>query len=135
MIHNMNTPLIPGPLHVLLAEDGLVNRRLAHGLLTQEGCRVTIADNGAHALSQLKKSRYDLVLMDVEMPVMDGLDATRAIRQHEKTSGRYTPVIALTSNTNRDECLAAGMDEFLNKPLDLHAFRRVVAKVLKDHAA
>lgn len=123
------------PLHVLVAEDGLVNQRLAHGLLTKEGHRVTFAQNGAQALMQLRRSRYDLVLMDVEMPVMDGLSATEALRDHEKSSGVYTPVIALTSNTNRDECLAAGMDAFLNKPLDINEFRDVVAEVMRDSAA
>jgi CheY-like chemotaxis protein len=123
------------PLHVLVAEDGLMNRRLAHGLLTKEGHRVTFAHNGAQALSQMRKVRYDLVLMDVEMPVMNGLDATEALRHHEKAGGKYTPVIALTSNTNRDECLAAGMDAFLSKPLDIDAFRDVVASVLRDAAA
>ena len=73
--------------------------------------------------------------MDVEMPVMNGLDATEALRHHEKAGGKYTPVIALTSNTNRDECLAAGMDAFLSKPLDIDAFRDVVATVLRDAAA
>ena len=73
--------------------------------------------------------------MDVEMPVMDGLTATEALRNHEKSAGGYTPVIALTSNTNRDECLAAGMDAFLSKPLDINEFRDVVAEVLRDSAA
>lgn len=122
-------------LHILVAEDGLVNRRLAHGLLTQAGYRVTLTDNGAQALSQLRSAHYDLVLMDVDMPVMDGLSATAALRRDERESGRHTPVIALTSNTNRDECLAAGMDAFLPKPLDLNAFRGVVSQVLGDAAA
>lgn len=122
-------------LHVLVAEDGLVNQRLAHGLLTKEGHRVTVAQNGAQALTQLRKFHYDLVLMDVEMPVMDGLAATEALRDQEKLSGDYTPVVALTSNTNRDECLAAGMDAFLNKPLDINEFRDIVAEVIRDSAA
>ena len=86
-------------------------------------------------MSQLRNVHYDLVLMDVEMPVMNGLAATEALRHHEKVAGKYTPVIALTSNTNRDECLAAGMDAFLSKPLDIDAFRDVVATVLRDSAA
>ena len=73
--------------------------------------------------------------MDVEMPVMNGLAATVALRHHERKMGRYTPVIALTSNANREECLAAGMDAFLSKPLDIDAFRNVVAEVMRDAAA
>lgn len=122
-------------LQVLVAEDGLVNRRLAHGLLTKEGHQVTLADNGAQALSQLRQERYDVVLMDIDMPVMNGLAATVALRHHERKTGQYTPVIALTSNTNREECFAAGMDAFLSKPLDINAFRHVVADVLRDSAA
>jgi CheY-like chemotaxis protein len=68
--------------------------------------------------------------MDVEMPVMDGIAATQAIRDLEKRTGGHTPVIALTSNANRDECLAAGMDAFLNKPLHLGALRHVLGNVL-----
>ncbi|MHB9077189.1 MAG: response regulator [Pirellulaceae bacterium] len=135
MIQKPRRSTSPQPLRVLVAEDGLMNRRLAHGLLTKEGHHVTLAHNGAQALSQLRKVRYDLVLMDVEMPVMNGLDATEALRHQEKAGGNYTPVIALTSNTNRDECLAAGMDAFLSKPLDIDAFRDVVATVLRDAAA
>jgi len=112
-----------------------MNRRLAHGLLTKEGHYVTLADNGAQALSQLRQGRYDVVLMDVEMPIMNGLAATAALRRHERKMGRYTPVIALTSNTNREECLAAGMDAFLNKPLTIGAFRNVLADVMRDSAA
>jgi CheY-like chemotaxis protein len=123
------------PLQVLVAEDGLMNRRLAHRLLTKEGHHVTLADNGAQALSRLRRARYDVVLMDVEMPVMNGLAATVALRHHERKMGRYTPVIALTSNTDREECLAAGMDAFLSKPLDIDAFRNVVAEVMRDSAA
>ncbi len=118
------------PLNVLVAEDGLTNRVLAQGLLTQDGHRVTLAENGARAVSQLFNASYDVILMDVDMPVMDGLAATRTIRRRESSLGRRTPVIALTSNANRDECLAAGMDGFLAKPLDLNAFRRVVASLL-----
>ena len=135
MIQKPRTLNTAQPLQVLVAEDGLVNRRLAHGLLTREGHHVTLADNGAQALSQLREARYDVVLMDVEMPVMNGLAATVALRRHERKTGRYTPVIALTSNTNRDECLAAGMDAFLSKPLNIHAFRNVVAEVMRDSAA
>ncbi len=138
MIHMIQTPTratATPTLHVLVVEDGLVNRRLAQGLLQKAGYRVTLTDNGAEALSHLRSDHYDLVLMDVDMPIMNGLAATMAIRRLERRSGRRTPVIALTSNTNREECLAAGMDAFLPKPLNLKAFQRIVSRVLGDAAA
>lgn len=123
------------PLNVLVAEDGLANRVLARGLLLREGHNVTLAEDGHQALSHLLGGRYDLVLMDVDMPVMDGLSATRAIRACEASTGRRTPVIALTSSSNRTECLAAGMDAYLRKPLNLSTFRQVVSQVLRQRAA
>lgn len=135
MIQTPQSPARQRDLRVLVAEDSDVNRRLAAGLLKREGFRVTLADNGAHAVSELQKSRYDVVLMDVDMPIMDGLAATRTIRQQERITGRYTPVIALTTNMNQHECLEAGMDGFLNKPLNVDAFRRVIADISRGDAA
>jgi two-component system, sensor histidine kinase and response regulator len=134
MIQTSATPNTQS-LQVLVAEDGLMHRRLAHGLLTREGHQVTLADNGAQALSQLRQGRYDVVLMDVDMPVMNGLAATAALRRHERRTGRYTPVIALTSSSNREECLAAGMDAYLTKPLKIDDLRNVLADLLRDSAA
>jgi CheY-like chemotaxis protein len=120
---------------VLVAEDGLVNSRLALRLLQREGHDVTLADNGERAVSEVQTGTFDVVLMDVDMPVMDGLAATRAIRARERQTGNRTPIVALTSNTNREECLAAGMDAFLSKPLKTNALRRVLGTVLSGHAA
>ena len=135
MIHNIRNSHDLPPLSVLVAEDGLVNRVLVQGLLSREGHSVTLAADGHEAVSRLLESRYDVVLMDVDMPVMDGLSATRTIRQREDSLGRHTLVVALTSNKNRDECLAAGMDAFLSKPLNLRAFRHVVTRLLERRAA
>ncbi len=135
MIPNPQINQVLPPLEVLVAEDGLVNQVLARGLLTQDGHNVTLAEDGLRAVSRLLETPYDLVLMDIDMPVMDGISATRTIRLREAALGRHTPVIALTSNMNREECLAAGMDAFLSKPLDLNAFHRVVASVLSPRAA
>jgi CheY-like chemotaxis protein len=123
------------PLNVLVAEDGLANRVLVQGLLRRDGHRVTFAENGLHAVSHLLRGAYDLVLMDIDMPILDGISATRTIRRQEVAWGRRTPVVALTSNDNREECLAAGMDGFLSKPLDLREFRSLIAALLKDRAA
>ncbi len=135
MINNSEINGVLPPLNVLVAEDGLANRVLARGLLTRDGHNVTLAEDGRRAVSRLLVAPYDLVLMDVDMPVLDGLAATRTIRRQEQILGRHTPVIALTSLANEAECRAAGMDAFLSKPLDLNAFRRVVAAVLEQRAA
>ena len=87
MIQKPRTLTTTQPLQVLVAEDGLMNRRLAHGLLTREGHHVTLADNGAQACRSCVEGRYDVVLMDVEMPVMNGLAATVALRRHERRTG------------------------------------------------
>jgi len=122
-------------LRVLVAEDGLVNRHLALRLLEREGHDVTLAANGEHALKELRKARFDVVLMDVDMPIMNGLEATRAIRARERQTGQRTPIVALTSNTNRDECFAAGMDAFLSKPLRPEALKQILGVVLSGNAA
>ena len=104
---------------VLVAEDNLVNQRITSRLLEKRGHRVVVVANGREALEALKKENYDLVLMDVHMPEMDGLEATAAIRQREKETGFHQPVIALTASVDRARCLAAGMDGHLEKPIKL----------------
>ncbi len=107
-------------LRVLLAEDNAVNQRLATRLLEKRGHRVAVACNGREALDALEKEKFDLVFMDVQMPEMDGMEATAAIREKEKNSGLHQPVIALTAHAmkgDRDKCLAAGMDGYLTKPI------------------
>jgi PAS domain S-box-containing protein len=108
------------PLSVLLAEDSLVNQRLAVALLEKHGHRVTLAGSGREALAQIDKRVFDLVLMDVQMPEMDGLEATRRIREQETASGRRLPIIAMTAHAlkgDRERCLDAGMDEYVSKPV------------------
>ena len=107
-------------LSVLIAEDNLVNQRLATRLLEKRGHRVTLAANGREALSALEKHSYDLVLMDVQMPEMDGLEATAILRQREKETGGHQAVIALTAHAMKgdlERCLAGGMDGYLTKPI------------------
>jgi PAS domain S-box-containing protein len=107
-------------LHVLVAEDNSVNQLLMTRLLQKRGHRVDIAANGREALAALEKKSYDLVLMDVQMPEMDGLEATAALREKEKGSGMHQPVIALTAHTmkgDEERGLAAGMDGYLSKPI------------------
>jgi CheY-like chemotaxis protein len=107
-------------MRVLLAEDNAVNQRLAVRLLEKRGHRVAVAGNGREALDALEKEKFDLVFMDVQMPELDGLEATAIIREREKSSGRHQPIIALTAHAmkgDREKCLAAGMDGYLTKPI------------------
>ncbi|MGC2398930.1 MAG: response regulator [Acidobacteriaceae bacterium] len=110
-----------GRLNILLAEDNAVNQKVASRLLEKRGHTVTVAATGVKALELLGLRPFDLVLMDMQMPEMDGVEATMAIRQREKTSGAHIPIIAMTANAmvgDRENCLQAGMDDYLSKPLN-----------------
>ncbi len=110
------------PLNILLAEDNAVNQKLAQGILGSLGHEVTVANNGAEAVAMLSIDRFDLVLMDVQMPEMDGLTATRVIRNNEQSSGGHIPIVAMTAHAmkgDREQCLDAGMDDYLTKPIRL----------------
>jgi PAS domain S-box-containing protein len=108
------------PLRILLAEDNAINQKLATRLLEKEGHAVTVAGSGRAALAVLERQSFDLVLMDVQMPEMDGLEATDRIRQQERGSGRHVPILAMTAHAmkgDRERCLAAGMDGYVSKPI------------------
>jgi signal transduction histidine kinase/streptogramin lyase/ActR/RegA family two-component response regulator len=108
-------------LHILLAEDNPVNQRLAQRTLEKAGHSVVIADNGRRALEWLAAEEFDAVLMDVQMPLMDGFEAVKSIREMERTSGRHQTVIAMTAHAmtgDRERCLEAGMDGYMAKPFD-----------------
>lgn len=108
------------PMKILLAEDNLVNQRLAIAILGERNHDVQIASNGTEAVSLATSQAFDLILMDIQMPVMDGLEATRQIRQREKASGRHTLIIALTAHageSDRVRCINAGMDGYVTKPI------------------
>ena len=107
-------------LKVLLAEDNAVNQRLASRLLEKRGHLVTVANNGQEAIAHLEHAAYDLVLMDVQMPLIDGLEATRMIRNNEKVTGMHQPIVALTAHAvkgDQERCEEAGMDGYLAKPI------------------
>jgi CheY-like chemotaxis protein len=109
------------PLKILLAEDNIVNQRVAVGLLTKRGHEVTVANNGREALDALEKSAFDVVLMDVQMPEMGGLEATAVIRQREQEHGGHLRIVAMTAhamNGDREKCLSGGMDGYMSKPID-----------------
>ncbi|MCO4759602.1 MAG: response regulator, partial [Oceanospirillaceae bacterium] len=108
------------PLHVLLAEDGLINQKVATKLLEQRGHSVIIANDGQEAVEWFERESFDLVLMDVQMPEMDGLQATARIRELEAGGASHLPIIAMTANAmkgDREQCLSAGMDDYIPKPI------------------
>jgi signal transduction histidine kinase/CheY-like chemotaxis protein len=108
------------PLRLLLTEDNPVNQMFAVAILEKRGHAVRIASNGQEALDILQKERFDAVLMDIQMPVMDGLEATRRIREREKATGTHVPIIAMTAHAmqrDKEECLAVGMDHYISKPI------------------
>ncbi|MEX0717464.1 MAG: response regulator [Planctomycetaceae bacterium] len=110
------------PLRVLVAEDNVVNQKLVQRLLTKLGHSARVTANGAEALEARRSEPFDLILMDVQMPVLDGFEATAAIRAEERTTGRHIPIIALTAHAmkgDREACLAAGMDGYVTKPLEM----------------
>jgi signal transduction histidine kinase/CheY-like chemotaxis protein len=117
----------PNGARVLLAEDNVINQQIACAMLKQLGLAVDVAVNGKEAVARTAARRYDLVLMDCEMPELSGLDAVRAIRAREAKSGQQrTPIVAITANAmsgDREACLAAGMDDYLAKPLRLQTLR------------
>ena len=117
-------------LDILLAEDNPINQRVAVRLLEKRGWRVTVVANGREALEALESRTFDLALMDVQMPVMNGLEATAAIRDKERSSGEHLPIIALTAGVmvwDRQKCLQAGMDDYIAKPFQTQALMNVLA--------
>jgi signal transduction histidine kinase/ActR/RegA family two-component response regulator len=116
-----------GILNILLVEDNLINQKLTQKILANQGFHVDVADNGKMAVEKFAKQHYDLIFMDIQMPEMDGLEATRQIRQLEKKNGHAEKVkiIALTANSQKEDkerCLAAGMDDYINKPFNIKKF-------------
>ena len=108
------------PMEILLAEDNLFNQKLAVTLLKKRGHKVTVVENGAQAVDHVKDRRFDIVLMDVNMPIMNGLEAARTIRKFEKQRGQHTTIVAMTALASaeyRDKCFAAGMDTYITKPI------------------
>jgi signal transduction histidine kinase/DNA-binding response OmpR family regulator len=116
---------------VLVVEDNAVNQKVAQRMLERMGCRVDVAADGRAALGVLGSMPYDLVLMDVQMPVMDGLETTRELRRRERGTARHLPIVAMTAHamqTDRERCFEAGMDDYISKPIR----RRDLLRVLRE---
>jgi len=123
----------PAALRILVAEDSPVNQRLARALLTRRGHVVMVANNGQEALDLLERETVDLVVMDVQMPDVDGLEAARRIRARERETGGHLPIIAMTAHAmlgDREKCLEAGMDEYVTKPIEPAALFAAVSRVM-----
>ena len=134
---SVEPPAYPTALNVLLAEDSLVNQKLAVGLLEKHGHHVDVVGDGRGALAAVESQRYDLVLMDIQMPEMDGLEATRAIRVRERQRGGHIPIVAMTAHAmkgDRERCLESGMDGYVAKPIRAQELFETIAHVLPaDH--
>lgn len=133
MAEEQQTP-IDGAARILLAEDNQINQHVAVRQLERLGYAVDIVENGAQAIGEATSGRYALVLMDCQMPEMDGSEATKAIRKIERWSGDHVPIVAMTANAlseDRGTCLSAGMDDYISKPVSLDVLRRIIAQWLR----
>ncbi len=120
------------PLEILAAEDSVMNQKLLRRILAKEGHRVTVAPNGLEALAAFERESFDVILMDVQMPKLGGLDATKEIRRREAETGQHTPIVALTASAmkdDRDRCLEAGMDAYVTKPLDKKVLLELIGRL------
>jgi two-component system, sensor histidine kinase and response regulator len=116
-------------LHILVADDNAINRELTVRILAKRGHAVSVVVNGKLAVAEVEKEKFDVALMDVQMPVMDGLEATAAIRAHEKITGSHLPIIAMTAHAmkgDRERCLDAGMDRYISKPIRVQELLQII---------
>ncbi len=118
-----------GSLSILLAEDNAVNQRLAQRMIEKMGHSVMVVDNGRKAVEAALHQTFDVILMDLQMPEMDGFEATACIREAQTAAHRYTPIVAVTAHAmagDREQCLRAGMDHYIAKPIDFKALQNLV---------
>lgn len=130
--HRMS--VMPIGLNILLAEDNPVNALVAVGRLQRWGCEVVTVENGREVLTAVESNRFDLILMDVSMPEVDGIIATQELRKAEQKAGGHIPIIALTAHAmegDRDRCLAAGMDDYVSKPVDFEDLKQKMLRHIK----
>jgi signal transduction histidine kinase/ActR/RegA family two-component response regulator/HAMP domain-containing protein len=138
-----DVPSIRGPLdrkrgttlHVLLVEDELINRVVAVTILDEQGLQVKTVEHGQDALQALERHSFDCILMDIQMPIMDGWATTKAIREKEKITGNHIPIIAMTAHAmwgDREKCLLAGMDDYISKPITPEGLLAVITRQTKD---
>jgi CheY-like chemotaxis protein len=119
---------------VLIVEDYFINQEVIQDILEMLECEVEIAENGQEAVKMYQKNKYDLILMDIQMPILDGYSATKEIRDFEKLEGLYTPIVALTANAlvgDKEKCLGAGMDDYISKPIEFSKIEEILDKHIK----
>jgi len=124
-------------IHILVAEDNQVNQKIVMRTLEKFQYTLSVANDGEEALEQWKNNPVDLILMDVQMPKMDGLQATQAIRELEKGTGKRVPIIALTAHAmkgDKERCLEAGMDDYLQKPVNPNILKERVIQIIRSSA-
>jgi len=123
---------------ILIVEDNIINQKVASRMLETAGFNVTLANNGSEALERFAEVSPDLVLMDLQMPVMDGFEATTVLRQRETLTGVHTPIVALTANAmkgDREKCLEHGMDGYVAKPINRQILMDEIGRLLPAAAA
>jgi CheY-like chemotaxis protein len=123
----------PRRLTVLVVEDNQVNQKVLTRMLAKQGHEIVLAENGRAAIAEASRREFDLILMDVQMPVLDGLAATRAIRSREQGTGHHVPILALTAHAmkgDRERCLEAGMDGYVAKPVNLPELTNAIRQVV-----
>jgi PAS domain S-box-containing protein len=131
-------PALAAPLHVLLAEDNLVNQKLARKMLEDMGATLVVAEDGFQVLVALEQSAFDVVLMDCQMPGMDGFVATSRVREQERLRGGHIPIVAMTANAltgDREQCLAMGMDDYISKPITRRGLWSVLSRWIGEGGA
>jgi CheY-like chemotaxis protein len=119
--------------HLLVAEDDVATRKVLGLMLMRSNYHLDFAQDGLQAVELWEQGDYDLVLMDVQMPRLNGFEATRAIREKERERGSHTPIVAMTANAFKEDkemCLAAGMDDFISKPIDFRNCLAVIEKII-----
>ncbi|MDH3394077.1 MAG: response regulator, partial [Desulfobulbaceae bacterium] len=127
--------ICPENMSILLVDDEKINRAVAEAIIISQGWRVTTVENGREALAALDEDQFDVVLMDIQMPEMDGLEATALIREKEKGAATHQPIIAMTAHAmkgDRERCLDGGMDGYVAKPVNVERLREEIARVLAD---
>jgi CheY-like chemotaxis protein len=125
-----------GPVKILVAEDNEANQFLIKAITKTMDWEITLVENGEEAIDAFKKEDFDLILMDVQMPIMNGYEATKIIRSLEVEKDRHIPIIALTAyamTSDKDQCIDAGMDDYISKPFKRQQFLDIVSHTLKTY--
>ena len=132
MLFRSDMPTPSRPMKILVAEDNPINQKFVQVALKKAGHVITSVTDGRQAVDAINRESFDLVLMDVQMPEMDGFEATSRIRQYQKESGVHIPIVAMTANAmkgDREKCIEAGMDDYLSKPVKVRELLEVLEKI------